>query len=164
MIPSFNPDLDLTISRIIKAPRSAVWSAWTDRASFEQWWIPAPAKCKVVEMDLRPGGSFVTRMSENGGDFVPHLSACFLDVTDRERIVFTNSLVGGWRPAEQPFMTAIITLKDHPAGTDYVAHVMHKSPDDRNMHDEMGFYDGWGTCLNQLATFAERGVHALHPA
>jgi uncharacterized protein YndB with AHSA1/START domain len=93
MIHSAHPELDLTISRVIKAPRSAVWSAWTDPASFEQWWIPAPARCKVVEMDLRPGGSFVTKISENGGDFLPHLSACFLALDELERIVFTNALV-----------------------------------------------------------------------
>lgn len=156
MIWSPHPELDLTISRVIKAPRRAVWNAWTDRASFEQWWVPAPAKCNVVEMDLAPGGAFVTRISENGGDFTPHLNACFLAVDPLERIVFTNALVSGWRPAEHPFMTAIITLKDHPQGTDYVAHVMHKSSADRDMHAEMGFYDGWGTVAEQLAKLVER--------
>jgi uncharacterized protein YndB with AHSA1/START domain len=156
MTPSFNPALDLTISRVIKAPRSAVWNAWTDPANFEQWWIPEPAKCKVVEMDLHPGGAFVTQMSENGGAFAPHLSGCFLTVDDLERIIFTNALVGGWRPAEQPFMTAIITMKDHPDGTDYSAHVMHKSNADRNQHEELGFYDGWGTVAEQLARLVER--------
>lgn len=156
MIQSSNPDLDLTISRVIKASRPLVWSAWTDRARFEQWWVPAPAQCKVLEMDLRPGGAFVTQISENGGDFMPHLSACFLAIDDLERIVFTNALVGGWRPAERPFMTAIITLQDHPMGTDYAAHVMHKNNADRSMHEEMGFYDGWGTCLDQLAAFSEQ--------
>ena len=156
MIQSANADLDLTISRVIKAPRSAIWSAWTDRASFEQWWVPAPARCKVLEMDLRPGGALVTQISENGGAFAPHLSGCFLAIDHLERIVFTNALVGGWRPAEHPFMTAIITLEEHPLGTDYVAHVMHKSNADRNMHAEMGFYDGWGTVADQLAALAER--------
>lgn len=158
MSQSMNPELDLTISRIIKAPRAVVWSAWADPASFEQWWIPAPAKCRVVEMDLRPGGAFQTQMSENGGDFVPHLSGCFLDIAEGERIVFTNSLVGGWRPAEQPFMTAIITLKDHPEGTEYVAYVMHKDNVDKTMHADMGFYDGWGTVIEQLARLVEGRV------
>jgi uncharacterized protein YndB with AHSA1/START domain len=152
----FNPDLDLTISRIIKAPRQAIWSAWTDPRSFEQWWIPAPARCKIVEMDLVPGGAFVTEISEDGGAFAPHLSACFLAVDDRRRIVFTNALTGGWRPAEQPFMTAIVTLADHPEGTDYAAHVMHKSKADRGMHAEMGFYDGWGAVIGQLADLVEK--------
>jgi len=156
MTPSVNPELDLTISRVIKAPRGAVWRAWTDPARFEKWWIPAPAKCRVLAMELKPGGSFVTQMSENGGPFSPHLDACFLAVDAEERIVFTNALTGGWRPARQPFITAIITLRDHPDGTEYVSHAMHKSPADRAMHDEMGFYDGWGTAIGQLAELAER--------
>jgi uncharacterized protein YndB with AHSA1/START domain len=153
-----NPDLDLTISRVIRAPRSAVWDAWTNPVSFAQWWIPAPARCRVVEMDLRPGGALVTQISENGGPFTPHLSACFLAVDELDRIVFTNALTGGWRPAEHPFMTAIITLRDHPQGTDYLAHVMHKSNADRNMHEQMGFYDGWGTVAEQLARLVEGAV------
>lgn len=156
MTRSLNPELDLTISRIIKAPRAVVWRAWTEPASLEQWWLPAPARCKVAKLELRPGGAFETRMSENGGPFVSHVTGCFLAVDDRERIVFTDTLTGGWRPAEQPFMTAIITLGDHSEGTDYGALVMHKSKADRTMHEEMGFFDGWGTCLNQLAALAER--------
>ncbi|MHA4850175.1 SRPBCC family protein [Rhodococcus sp. MSC1_016] len=156
MNPSLIDELDLTISRVIEAPRSAVWNAWTDPASFEQWWVPAPAKCRVLEMDLRPGGAFTTQISEDGGDFAPHINGCFLAVDHLERIVFTNSLVGGWRPAENPFMSAIITLADHPQGTEYVAHVMHKNNADRNMHEEMGFADGWGTVIAQLAALVER--------
>lgn len=150
-----DPDLDLTISRIIAAPRAAVWRAWTDRASFEQWWVPAPAKCRVETMELRPGGGLVTRISENGGAFAPHLDACFLAVDDRQRLVFTDALRGGWRPAERPFMTAVITLRDHPGGTEYAAHVMHRNGADRASHAEMGFFDGWGTVMAQLARLVE---------
>lgn len=152
-----NPELDLTISRIIKAPRSTVWRAWTDPTRFEQWWIPAPALCRVVAMDLKPGGAFVTQMSEDGEPFSPHLDACFLAVDDEERIVFTNALTGGWRPAEQPFVTAVITLRDHAEGTDYVARAMHKSQVDRDKHAELGFHDGWGTVIAQLARMVEKG-------
>jgi uncharacterized protein YndB with AHSA1/START domain len=150
-MPQFEPSRDLQISRVIRAPRRAVWRAWTDRASFEQWWVPAPAKCQVQEMDLRAGGALVTHISEHGGAFVPHLNACFLAVEDSQRLVFTDALVAGWRPAEQPFMTAIITLEDHEQGTRYAAHVMHRSGSDRDMHEKMGFFDGWGTVIQQLA-------------
>jgi uncharacterized protein YndB with AHSA1/START domain len=151
-----NLDLDLTISRIIKAPRAAVWQAWTDAAAFEKWWVPEPAKCKVVEMELCPGGAFVTQISENGGAFMPHLNACFLAVDQGTLIVFTDALTGGWRPSDAAFMTAVITLKDHPTGTDYSARVMHKSSADRAKHEEMGFHDGWGTVIEQLAKRVER--------
>lgn len=155
MIHMPNSELDLTTSRIIKAPRSLVWSAWADPVSFAQWWIPAPIKCKVVDMDLRPGGSFVTEMSEDGGPFGPHLSACFLDVVEAERIVFTNMLTGGWRPAEQGFMTAVITFEEHAEGTAYAARALHRNRVDRDKHEEMGFHDGWGTVTAQLAALVE---------
>ncbi|HVI89204.1 MAG TPA: SRPBCC family protein [Dongiaceae bacterium] len=159
MSASAKPDLDLKIARVIKAPRAAVWAAWSDPRSFEQWWIPDPLTCKVIEMDLRPGGAFVTRMSEDGSRFTPHLNACFLAVDDLERIVFTNALTGGWRPAEDFYptaLTAIITFRDHPQGTDYAAHVMHKDTADCDTHRDMGFYDGWGTVAEQLARLVEQ--------
>ena len=151
-------DLDLTVSRIIKAPRDVVWSAWADPAKFEQWWVPSPTTCKVVQMDLRPGGAFETEMSEDGGDFGPHINGCFLAVDNLERIVFTTALVAGWRPAREPFITAVITFADHPEGTEYVATAMHKDGADRDTHKDLGFHDGWGTVTRQLAELVERGA------
>lgn len=155
MISAIDTELDLEISRIIKAPRRVVWNAWTDPKSFEQWWVPAPAQCQVAQMDLKPGGAFVTRIRENGGDYGPHISGCFLAVDEGEKIVWTNALLAGWRPAPQPFITAVITFEDHPEGTLYVARAIHKSGADKNMHAELGFHDGWGTVTAQLAALAE---------
>ena len=152
---TLDPERDLEISRTIKAPRSAVWDAWTQPEQFAKWWIPAPALCRVAEMDLRPGGALTTLISEDGAEFGPHLRACYLEIEAGRRIVFTNALVGGWRPAEQPFITAVITLDDHDLGTAYRAVVMHKDPETRNTHQELGFYDGWGTVAGQLAALVE---------
>lgn len=155
MSNDFDPSLDLTVTRIIKAPRAAVWRAWTTPKSLEKWWLPAPARCQVSKLELRPGGAFETLFSEDGGEFVPHVTACFLAVDDQSRLIFTDTLRSGWRPGEHPFMTAVITLKDHPMGTDYAAVVMHKNTAERNKHEEMGFHDGWGTVTAQLAALLE---------
>lgn len=154
---TLDPERDLEISRIIKAPRSAVWSAWTQPESFAKWWVPSPEVCRVVSLDVRPGGAMVTEIApEPGAEFGPHMSACYLEVVEGRRIVFTNALVGGWRPAEQPFITAIITMDDHDLGTAYRSVVMHKNPEDRQTHSDLGFYDGWGTVAAQLAALVER--------
>ena len=155
MTASLHPELDLTVSRIIHAPRAAVWAAWADPASFEQWWIPAPTVCRVREMALYAGGSFRTEMSEDGEQFTPHITGCFLAVDELERIVFTDALVAGWRPAEAAFVTAVITMADHPDGTEYTATAMHRNVTDRNTHEELGFHDGWGTVTRQLADLVE---------
>jgi uncharacterized protein YndB with AHSA1/START domain len=155
MTASAHPELDLTVSRIIQAPRAAVWQAWADPASFEQWWVPAPTLCRVREMDLRAGGSFRTEISEDGRAYGPHITGCFLAVNELERIVYTDALVAGWRPAEASFVTAVITMADHPDGTEYTATAMHRNVADRDQHEELGFQDGWGTVIRQLAAFVE---------
>ena len=155
-----NPDLDLTLQRVIRAPRAVVWKAWTDPSRFEKWWVPAPAVCRVERLDVRPGGGLVTRLSEDGVDFVPHLDASFLAVDELERIVFTNAVDSTWRPANpQPIaMTAEIVMDDHPDGTDYRIVVRHGDPAARARHAELGFADGWGSVTAQLAGFAESGA------
>ncbi|NUR88331.1 MAG: polyketide cyclase [Nonomuraea sp.] len=153
-----NPDLDLGLERVIRAPRAAVWQAWTDPARLARWWIPAPTRCRVERLEVRPGGAFVTRMSEDGAAFVPHLDACFLAVDELERLVFTNAVDSSWRPASPaPVpMTATITLADHPDGTDYRLVVRHADPEARALHEKLGFSEGWGTVTGQLATEATR--------
>lgn len=151
-------DTTLTISRLIAAPPSAVWNAWSVPANLEKWWIPAPIECQVVTLDLRPGGGFVTRMRDKGAaDFQPHVDGCFLEAIPDQRLVFTTVLTKGWQPVE-PWLaiTAILTFEAQDGGTLYSARVLHKTPEDSAKHDEMGFQEGWGTAIGQLADLLER--------
>ena len=152
-----NPELDLGLDRVIRAPRERVWRAWTDPEKLARWWIPKPTLCRVRRLDTRPGGAFVTEMSEDGVEFVPHLNACFLAVEELERIVFTNAVDSTWRPAAPAPVacTATITLTDHPDGTDYRVIVRHGDPEARALHEKLGFEEGWGTVTAQLAALAE---------
>lgn len=150
---------DLTISRVIKASAAKVWRAWSEPHHFAQWWIPAPIECQVVKLDLRPGGGFETRMREGQGEFKPHVEGCFLDIVPEQRLSFTTSLIEGWRPGE-PWLalTAIMTFTPEGEGTLYHARVLHKSEVEARKHDDMGFREGWGTALAQLAALVEGGA------
>jgi uncharacterized protein YndB with AHSA1/START domain len=153
-----NPDLDLTLQRVIRAPRKAVWRAWTDPDQLAQWWIPAPTVTRVDRLEVRPGGAFVTRMSDDGVEFVPHMDALFLVVDEYERIAFTNAVDSRWRPTRpDPIaMVAEILLADHPTGTDYRVIVRHGDPASRARHEEIGFFEGWGSVTGQLAALVEK--------
>jgi uncharacterized protein YndB with AHSA1/START domain len=152
-----DPELDLALERVIRAARTTVWRAWADPRRLEQWWLPAPMQCRVERLDLHPGGAFVTRMSDDGAEWTPHLDACFLAVDELDRIVFTNGIDSTWRPADPSpvAMTATITLADHPDGTDYRVTVRHRDPADRLRHEELGFADGWGSVADQLSAYVE---------
>jgi len=152
-----DPRLDLTLDRVIRAPRSVVWRAWTDPSRLQQWWVPAPTVARIDQLEVQPGGAFVTSMSDDGQEFVAHTDAIFLVVEAQERLVFTNAIDSGWRPAAPaPVpMTAEITFADHADGTDYRVVVRHGDPADRDRHEELGFFDGWGSVTAALAAAAE---------
>lgn len=141
---------DLVITRLIKAPRAAVWRAWSEPDLLAQWWCPRPWTTEVRGFDLRPGGDFYTFMSGPDGGTSDNPGS-FLEVVPGERLVITSLLTSGWRPATpwMPF-TAVITLADEADGTRYTATVMHPDQSWSDKHLEMGFYEGWGAAIDQL--------------
>lgn len=154
---SIDPTLDLTLRRVIRAPRSAVWRAWTDPERLQHWWVPAPTIARIDRLDVKPGGAFVTSMSDDGEAFVPHTDSIFLVIEPESRLVFTNAINSVWRPANPaPVpMTAEVVLADHPAGTDYRVVVRHGDPAARDRHEKIGFFDGWGSVTAALASLVE---------
>ena len=152
-----NPDLDLELKRVIRAPRRAVWRAWTDPDELKEWFIPAPSVMRVDRLDVRPGGGLVTSFSADGTSFEPHINAAFVVVEEEALLVWTNAIDSEWRPQRpQPVpLTAEIRLLEHPEGTDYQVLVRHGDPTDRKRHTELGFFEGWGAVTDQLASLVE---------
>lgn len=145
---------DLVISRVLRAPRAALWRAWSEPDLLKEWWCPHPWTTEVRAFDWRPGGAFHTFMQGPDGGTSDN-PGCFLEIVPQSRIVFTSMLTACWRP-NTPWLgfTAIITMTDEGAGCRYVARVMHPDENTRDQHEQMGFFDGWNTCITQLDDFA----------
>jgi uncharacterized protein YndB with AHSA1/START domain len=148
------PATDLQISRLLRAPRAALWRAWTDPALLAQWWCPRPWTTEVRAFDLRPGGGFHTFMrGPDGGE--SDNPGSFLEVVPGERLVMTWMLLADGRPATPWLpMTAVVTMADEAGGTRYVATVMHADVAGCDRHREMGFFEGWNACIDQLDELA----------
>lgn len=156
MVVNMDETQDLEIRRRFSAPPQKVWRCWTDPDLFRQWWVPEPVTIQRAELDLRPGGRFwwvadIPGHGEMEQDF------CFLDVVPGERIVFTDLMRAGWRPAKPMFgFTAVIAMTAQDGGTAYSARAMHQTPEGRRRHADMGFTEGWGAVADQLGRLAER--------
>ena len=145
---------DLVISRLVRAPRAKLWRAWTDPQLLKEWWAPKPWTTEVLAFELRPGGAFHTFMRGPDGGTSDN-PACFLEIVPLHKLVVTSMLNGGWRPATPWLcMTAMVTMADEGDGTRYIATVMHPDAATRDRHEEMGFFQGWNTCIDQLEAFA----------
>lgn len=149
-----DPKLDLVLERIVDVPRELVWRAWTVPEHLKLWFCPVPWMVTECEIDLRPGGVFKTIMRGPEGQEMPNVGT-YLEVVPNERLVWTDALLPGYRPSENPFMTGIITLEPHGQGTRYIAMARHKDEATRAQHEEMGFHDGWGAALDQLVAMVK---------
>lgn len=145
---------ELHLTRIIAAPRSAIFRAWTEPELLKQWFTPRPWTTPVVELDVRPGGSSYILMRGPDGTEFPN-RGIYLEVIPDTRLVFTDAYTQAWEPSEKPFMTGIIDLADTPGGTRYAARVLHWTAADRDTHEQMGFHEGWGAALDQLVALAK---------
>ena len=153
-----NPKLDLLLERVVDVPRELVWSAWTVPERVMKWFTPAPWQTIACEIDLRPGGAFQTTMRSPEGQEFPN-AGCYLEIVENEKLVWTNVLAPGFRPADPSFIdlpfTAIITLEPRAKGTKYTALAIHRDEEGRAKHAQMGFADGWGKALDQLVAFVK---------
>jgi len=147
--PRIDPRLDLVLERTVEVPRARVWAAWTQPELVKRWFTPAPWQTVDCEIDLRPGGIFRTTMRSPEGQDFPNLG-CFLEVVSEERLVWTDALLPGWRPAPEPFMSAMLLFEARGSSTHYTAIAMHRDEAARQKHEEMGFHHGWGAALDQL--------------
>ncbi len=147
---------DLVISRLLKAPRAALWKAWTDPSLLVLWWCPKPWVTELRGFDLRPGGAFYSFMSGPDGGTSDN-PGCFLEIVQQSRIAFSTAVTAGWRPAHAPWLpiTAIFTMADEAGGTRYVATCLHADKDTRDRHEQMGFYEDWNVCIDQLDALAQ---------
>jgi len=144
-----DPERDLVIEREIDVPVSLVWKAWTTPAHLRNWFVPRPWSVTDCEMDLRPGGICRTVMRSPEGQEFPNVG-CYLEVVPEQRLVFTDTLLPGFRPAPEPFFTAALLLAPNGSGTRYTAIAFHGSDEARRKHEAMGFYDGWNTVIDQM--------------
>lgn len=149
-----DPKTDLTFTRTINAPRAHVWECWTTPEHIKNFFVPKPHSIEKCEIDLRVGGKFNTTMNVAGN--LMENEGVYLEVENGKRLVFTDTYSEGWKPAADPFMTAIIEFEDDgKGGTIYTATARHRTTDACQSHKDMGFYDGWGTVAAQLEEYAQ---------
>lgn len=154
-----DPKLDLVLERELDVPVELVWEAWTDPESIKHWFAPKPWEITECEIDLRAGGMFRSVMRSPDGDEYPNLG-CYLDIVPLQRLIFTDALLPGFRPAPKPFFTAGLYLEPTASGgTRYTAIAVHGNEETRQTHEQMGFHEGWGTVVDQMVAHIKASLN-----
>lgn len=146
-------DRDLVLTRLIAASPAALYRCWTEPELMKQWFTPAPWTTVHAETDVRPGGASLVVMRGPDGTEFPNRGV-YLEVVPNARLVFTDAYVSAWEPSPKPFMTVILSFEPEGGGTRYTARARHWTAADREAHEGMGFFEGWGKAADQLAALA----------
>ena len=132
---------ELSLTRVIRAPRDRVFAAWTDPELLKQWWGPGPISCPEAHIDLREGGAYRIANLETDGS-ITWISGTFERVREPEELVYT------WRVGTAPAETTLVrvTFLPHPEGTELrLTHERFAVEAVRDMH-----LQGWNGCIDKL--------------
>jgi len=150
-IPQEEPEQQLTITRILDAPRELVFQAWTDPKLVAQWWGPRGFTAPVCELDARPGGSILIHMRGPDGKVYP-MTGVYREILPPERLVFVSSALDETGNPLFDVLTTI-TLAAHGTKTKQTleARVIQKTA--KAAPYLAGMEIGWTQSLDRLTAF-----------
>jgi uncharacterized protein YndB with AHSA1/START domain len=152
--PSFAADATdrkLVITRVIDAPRSLVFKAWTEPEQVARWWGPKGFTTTFCDMDIRPGGKFRFCMrSPTGSDHWKR--GVYREIVAPERIVFTFA----WEdPSGNPGheLLTTVTFAEQGRKTQLTLHqAVFETVEGCDDHRR-----GWTSCLERFADYMTAG-------
>jgi uncharacterized protein YndB with AHSA1/START domain len=135
---------EVTITRLVDAPRDAVWNAWTDAEQLKQWFMPHGFTVPECAVDLRPGGEF--HMVIHGPDGSESTTdGEFLEVDPPARCVFTETAFEGALAVRNTVM-----FEDRGGKTELTLHAVVTRSSKELRGALAGMEEGWLQSLEKL--------------
>jgi uncharacterized protein YndB with AHSA1/START domain len=143
---SSTKDREITVTKLINAPRDLVFEAWTEREHMEKWWLPKDGK--TLEMSVKPGG--VWRYSQPGrnGLMFPQV-VTFVEIDKPGRLVYD------WRPdlENAPDVRTNLTFEEEDGKTKVTLHVVFANVKEYKNAVKYGAIVGTMQALEQVADY-----------
>jgi uncharacterized protein YndB with AHSA1/START domain len=146
----------LRLSRRFKAPREAVFRAFTDPAALAEWFGPEGVDVTNVEVDLRTGGAYSMVFNETDGD-THGLSGTYREISPPERLVMTWV----WDHGAMAGIETLVTIELAEAGAETEFTLIHEKLPSRNaldMHSQ-----GWTSSQSPKESCHDRSLHRRLP-
>ena len=141
--------LVLRLTRILPAPRPAVYRALTDPSELAKWWGPRGFTAPSVEFDPRVGESYRIAMQPLEGELF-YLTGEFREVDPPARLVYTFR----WEdptPDDRETMVTL-SLREHGDGTELALTQRAFATGERHALHQ----GGWSDSLDKLEELVSR--------
>ncbi|HEX2594504.1 MAG TPA: SRPBCC domain-containing protein [Rhizomicrobium sp.] len=142
---------ELTIVRLLDAPRAKVWRALREVDALKQWWgLPKGATMPTCKLDFRIGGSMLCEIEPSNGERIWFVWI-YREIVDGERLVLEQHASDtDWRELDTPDRPAslvTVTLEEADGKTRLT--VTHAGMASAKYRVE-DFKAGWSQSLDQL--------------
>jgi uncharacterized protein YndB with AHSA1/START domain len=132
---------EVSLTRILNAPRRRVFQAWTHPDLMARWFFPGAKWSAVVSADIRVGGYYeVSMRDEDGGLHVQF--GTYREIVPESRLVFT------WSCPALAVVDSIVTVDLIDLGARTELRLTHELPPDPRIR--RGHEEGWVGCLGNL--------------
>ena len=147
-------DREIVLVRVLDAPRSAVFAAWTDPDAFCEWFGPDGFTCTVREMDVRPGGRARFDMTSGDGSVFTNRFD-YVEVVPDERLVLDHGSDVDDDPAR--FRVTIVLDAQGDGKTVLTLRQLHPTAEQRAVKVGFGAVELGLQTLQKLARHVEVG-------
>lgn len=139
---------ELTITRILNAPRELVFEAFTKPEHLIKWWGPRGFTNTFKEINIKPGGVWRFTMHGWGQDFPNKI--VYKEIIKNERISYEHS--GDDNPDDDAHFDAVITFEEQAAKkTRLTMTLIFKTKAERdNVVEKSGAVDGGNQTIDKL--------------
>jgi uncharacterized protein YndB with AHSA1/START domain len=138
-------DVEVVLTRVVNAPRSLVFAAWTEPRHLQRWLTgPEGWTMPICEIDLRPGGRWRYVYRKASGTEMT-LTGTVLEVVPSERLVTTESWGREW-----PETVNTLVLTESEGRTTMALTITYVSKQARDAALETGAMDGMNHAFELL--------------
>ncbi len=148
-------DREVSITRVFDAPARLLFTACSSPEHLRKWFGPPGYPLTLCEMDFRVGGRYRFAMTGPDGKQGPPFGGEYLEIVPNRKIVYTNAFETPG--AESMTVTITFDEDEKSSQTTLIIHTLFASVAMKHAHLGMGYAQGWGSMLDQLAdVVAER--------
>ncbi|HXB11257.1 MAG TPA: SRPBCC domain-containing protein [Bacteroidia bacterium] len=148
---------ELTITRVLNAPRELVWQAWTEQKHIEKWWGPKGFTNPICEWDACVKGHILIHMKAPDGMHYP-MNGVFSEIIKPSKIAFTSAALD--KDGGHLFdIVNTINFIEEGNKTKLLMHFTFTNIIPSAVHNIEGASTGWNMSIDKLEVLLETLKH-----
>ena len=152
---------EMTLTRVISAPREMVFKAWTDEAQLEKWWGPKDFTNPICNVDARPGGEILIHMQAPDKTVYP-MDGEFHEIVEPEKLVFTSAALDNDGNRLFEVLNTVI-FSDENGKTKISLHAAVSNITEAGRPYLDGMNQGWNQSIDRLGNLVEAKYESEDP-